>query len=175
MVPDARQRVLLLLSLVVLLSSCRESTTGEAPVLARDGLRRELIGCLALFSEDGRAIDSTYYNSSPRVQLDSIIVGITARDSVPGVVWLLHRLDSAGRRLDDRSSGWQVGPVWWADSLTDTVRLSFTTGFSGASFVLSAPVGGPDSLHGRAEDHWDFGPPFTNSRGGAFARHVPCR
>jgi hypothetical protein len=61
-----------------------------------------------------------------------------------------------------------------ADSLTDTVRLSFVDGFSGAVFVLAAPKSRPDTLIGRLYESWDFGPPFETTHGPARAIREAC-
>ena len=82
------------------------------------------------------------------------------------------RLDVQGRPLRDR--GRVRGFMWWVDSLSDSLNLSFVNGFSGAVLIL-APRMGSDTLYGRIEEHWDFGPPFMTSQQSAFAVHVPCR
>jgi hypothetical protein len=66
-----------------------------------------------------------------------------------------------------------AAPLWTADSLTDTVRLSFIDGFTGAVFVLEArpPV---DTLRGRVFESWDAGPPFQTPRGSAYAIREAC-
>jgi hypothetical protein len=61
---------------------------------------------------------------------------------------------------------------WSADSLTDSVRLSFSDGFSGAHVILAAPPGHLDTLRGRVEERWDFRP--TNQRGAVYALPVRC-
>ena len=167
-------RSILALALVVAIGACRPSNAQERTPLLRDELRRELIGCYALFDARGRPVDSSYYNSSPAVRFDSLVAGITDRDTIPGVYWWLHRLNDQGVPLDSPGAGPHAGPVWWADSLSDTIRLSFSTGFSGAEFILSAPRRALDTLGGRAVERWDFGPPFVDDRGGAFAERIAC-
>jgi hypothetical protein len=143
-------------------------TRGEALQQPRDALKTELIGCYALYTPAGKLLDSTFYNSSPLVRLDSTPLGITARDTVPGVFRRLVRLDSNGRPIDPDAPRFRA---WWADSLTDSVRLSFSDGFSGAQVILAASGRG-DTLVGRIEEHWDFAPP--NSRGRVRAIRVHC-
>src|SRR6266550_3729151 len=142
--------------LLLVSSACTHGETLQQP---RDALRTELIGCYELYTAAGKLLDSTFYNSSPRVRLDSTALGITARDTVPGVFRRLVRLDPNGRPVDLDDPGFRA---WWADSLTDSVRLSFSDGFSGAQVIL-AVAGRGDTLLGRIEEHWDFAPP--NSRG----------
>jgi hypothetical protein len=158
-----------LVFVLVALGACR-SEHGEH--VARDALRPELVGYYALFGDDGQAVDSAYYNASPLVRLDTSAVGVTPHDDRPGVLRVLHRLDAAGRRLDAFDSRTAFGPVWSADSLTDSIRISFSDGFSGAYFVLAASVSHLDTLRGHAEEHWDFGPP--TGRGRARAVRVRC-
>ena len=149
-------------------------TEAQEPI-PRDGLRRELVGCYALFGDDERPVDSSgYYNASPRVRLDSLPVSATVRDNRPGIVRVLHRLNAGGRRQAASSPIEFRSPAWSADSLTDSIRLSFSNGLSGASFILAAPSTAADTLEGRAEEHWDFGPPFETPRGRARAVRVRC-
>ncbi len=153
--------------------SCTAGAGQERSGTPRDALRDELLGCFALYTPRGKLLDSTFYNSSPRVRLDSLAVGITARDTMPGVVRRMWRLDAAGQRLDRDDPQSLFGRVWWADSLTDSVRLSFSDGFSGAEVILAAPNPAADTLNGRIEEHWDMGP-TTNQRGRVRAVRVRC-
>jgi hypothetical protein len=69
-----------------------------------------------------------------------------------------------------------MGSAWWgADSLSDTIRIQFHSGFSGSTFVLALPSRGTigDTIRGRAFELWDFGPGHT-LRGKAFAARVRC-
>jgi len=140
----------------------------EAP---RDALRPDVLGCYALYSSSGKLLDSSFYNSSPLIELDSSVVGITARDSRPGIIRSMIRRDANGRVLT-RSREW--GRSWWADSLSDSIRISFSNGFSGAFVILNVPRGMPDTVWGRIEEHWDLGP-TVNDRGGIRAVRIRCR
>ena len=143
-------------------------TRPEEPTLQRHALRRDVLGCYALFGADGQRVDTTYYNASPIVRLDSISV----RGSGDSVMWgNVEALDTLGR--PSRTTRGMSGPSWSADSLSDTIRVSFVNGFSGAEFVLNAPVGGGNTLRGRAAEHWDFGP-RTTRRGAAHAQRIDC-
>ena len=131
-------------------------------------LRRELLGCYALYDSSGAPITSGYYHASPIVRLDSGIVR-------PGP----HGLESAFRyaiRLDTaRQPVTRGGAVrfWWADSLTDSIRISFSDHMSGAFVTLAAPTHS-DTLRGWIENHWDVGPSATDHRSIRAVR-VPCR
>ncbi len=167
-------RVLQFLALCFLLAT--PPAMGQRPGVrdapARRGLRAEVIGCYALFAGTGKRVDSDFYNASSLVRLDSALHPAFAADSVPSGRRLLIRLDTAGRRLDPIDPRPRLGPMWWADSLSDSISVSFTTGFSGA-FLLLAPSPHGDTLRGHIEDHWDFGDP-TRVGIKAYAVRVPC-
>ena len=118
-------------------------------------------------------VDSGYYGASPRVQLTSDPVWHSATDSIPGIAWAAAALDTAGRHTDSLDSHRRVGPAWWADSLSDSITISFVNGFSGAVFILAPFDGTAERLAGRAEEHWDLGPTIT-PRGAASAVRVAC-
>ncbi len=158
---------------VLLLGLGCRSRSGTSDELVRDELRVEVLGCYALYDDRGQRVDSSFYNASPLVRLDSAVVGITARDTFPGVVRVLVRLDTAGRRVDRIDSRTQFGPTWSADSLSDSLRLSFVDGFSGAVLTLATPRDHPDTLRGHAEEHWDAGPKVT-ARGRVYAVRLAC-
>jgi hypothetical protein len=143
-----------------------------AQVPIRDGLPRDLVGCYALFTATGKRVDSSFYNASPLVRLDSARHRRLASGRVPGTFRFAARLDTTGRSMTIRSEH-SVGPTWWADSLSDSIRLSFSNGFSGAFVTLVASGVASDTLRGWIEEHWDFGPPTTHEP--AYAVRVPCR
>jgi hypothetical protein len=134
------------------------------------GPQRAMLGCWALHDRHGALLDSTYYNASGRVRLDSVEwPHNTASDRVPGAARRLTPLvpgAARGTRRDDQL-------CWQADARGDSVRLSFSTGFSGAALILSAPPG-TDTLHGRIVEFWDFGPPQVTHRGRGFAVRISC-
>jgi hypothetical protein len=139
----------------------------------RNGFSREIIGCYALFRDRDRPIDSKYYHGVPRVELDTVRISVALDDSLPGVFRVVRRLDTAGYRRDSVNLRLFHVPVWWSDSLSDTVRLSFSDGFSGAYLALSPRRGSTDTLAGRVENHWDYGGP--TDRRSALAIRFPCR
>src|SRR6266513_5389456 len=145
---------------------------GMRSALVRHALRNDLVGCYALFAGTGKPVDSDFYHASPRVRLDSAVHPAVAAAPMLGVRRLLIRLDTVGRPLDPVDPGPRLGPMWWADSLSDSIGVSFTTGFSGAYLVL-APSPRVDTLRGFIEDHWDFqAPTIVGTK--AYAVRVPC-
>jgi len=143
----------------------------DSGVNLRNALRRDLVGCYALFTDSSRRIDTSFYNASPLVLLDSTP---SLLDSSAGILRLMFRLDSTGRSIPPGRAR-PLGPVWGVDSTTDTLRLSFSDGFSGAALSLMASPGSGDTLRGRIAEHWDFGPPFVTERGKGFAVRIPCK
>ena len=161
----------LLLALMVSLTHSH-IIAAQSPLSAR---AKQLVGCYALFT-GGKALDTSFYNSSPRVLLDSTEMEMRV-DSVPPLRFLvLDRLDAQGRLMDQtprRKLGLPFLPfTWWVDS-RDSVHLSLVDGFSGTVLILeSTPVA--DTLRGRIANHWDFGPPFVTNQQSASAVRVPC-
>jgi hypothetical protein len=104
------------------------------------------------------------------MRLDTTAVRLPA-DTFPGIRRQAVRLDAAvGQGARDNSDAWSL------DSLTDSLRVGFGSGFSGTEFVFQfhTNVSVGDTLHGRATEYWDFGPPFTTPRGKATAIRVVC-
>jgi hypothetical protein len=135
---------------------------------ARLSLRAELVGCYALSAGHRPLTHPEYYNASGLVRLETSL----ARQSAPPESFrMLVPLDSS---LDPTNPGRRhPGPSWWADSLTDSVRLSFSNGFSGAFLVLLAPAEvRVDTLRGRIANAWDFGPLFVTQPAPARAVRV---
>jgi len=140
----------------------------------RHALRSEIVGCYALFTGQGRRLDASFYNSSPVVRLESAVRARFDSNGPAGFLRIMVRLDTAGHRVDPISSKAPLGPSWWADSATDSVRFSFSNGFSGALVVVNAPPRAGDTLLGRIEEDWDFGPPFATDRGRGKAVRTRC-
>jgi len=157
----------------LVLSSC-STERPDGRLLFRSALREDLLGCYALFTERGRRLDTSFYNASPLVRLDSAPLFATDRGGPPGVVRVMVRLDSTGHPMDPVNPRYHLGPSWLVDSITDTLRLSFSNGFSGAALKLTAAAGSGDTLRGQIEEHWDFGPPFTTRRGKGRAVRIQC-
>ena len=141
-------------------------------LIIRNGPRADLLGCYALYAGLQRA-GSFLYNASPSVRLDSSRVRTLGSDTASGGVRAMVPLDEANEPMTSPRRR-PLAPRWMADSLTDTVRLSFVDGFSGTVFVLAAPGSRPDTLTGRLFQSWDFGPPFETTHGPAHAVRQPC-
>ena len=159
----------LVVTLILPIAACPSSTAHGPLAPPRHALRAELLGCYALYTEAGKLLDSSFHNASPLVRLDSNSTG-----KVPTALRSLARLDTAGTPLDSLDAHSPFGRDWWTDSLSDSVRLSFSDGFSGALVILAAPPGRADTLWGRIEEHWDMGP-SVNQRGRVRALRVSCR
>ena len=140
----------------------------------RDALRSDLLGCYRLYNSSGNPL---HPDSLPHVvafiRLDSMSLGVSGRDSVPGVFRLMVRLDRHARAIDPDDLPRYHMPSWWADSLSDSIRLSFSDGFTGTTVVLMAPTPPQDTLWGRVEMWGDVGP-TTIDRGGAHGVRVRC-
>ena len=135
--------------------------------LVRNALRAELVGCYTLVTPPEGAARRALYNASSFVRLDSQPMEY----GTPGVIRAMVPLTPANIANAPRPRPYR--PRWMADSLSDTVRLSFVDGFSGAVFVLAAPPGRRDTLTGRRFEAWDFSPAET-SHGPARAIRQPC-
>jgi len=144
----------------------------QRPARARVGLRAELVGCYALFTAPAGGAERSLYNASASVRIDSQFVGYLKTDKDPNLARVLVALTPPNAPTVARPR--PFAPSWTADSLTDTVRLSFVDGFSGAVFVLAARPGQADTLTGRRFESWDFGPPFETTHGPARAIRRPC-
>src|SRR5262245_22616954 len=169
----SKQRLVALATLAFTIAACASSRASRSLALPRHGLRADLLGCYALYKPDGTLLDSTYYNSSPLVRLDSTLSGIPS-DTGRTAFRDLIRLDSAGYPLDTGGPHSFFGRTWLADSLSDSITLAFSDGFSGAYAILAAPPDKTDTLSGRIEEHWDMGP-SVNQRGPVRALRIQCR
>jgi hypothetical protein len=140
---------------------------GLGRIALRRGLRTDVLGCFSLtLGKDG----TTAQALGPRLRgfhIDSAVVD-TSRGEIERH---LVALDSSLRPIyrDKRL----VRAMWRADSVLDTLRLSFVDGFSGPEFTLSAPVSGStDTLRGRAGYWRDLG--GLENLGPALAVRIPC-
>lgn len=147
--------------------------------LARNGLPAGVVGCWALFDDDGRRAEARFYWSPSIVRLDSAPNPVSARDG-PGTVRRVHRLDSLRQPMDDervqgRRELAEMFSYWTADSLADQIRVRFSSGHSGSRFVFALPDSSStgDTLTGRATEHWDI-PPYRNDAGRAYAVRIAC-
>jgi hypothetical protein len=158
--------VLWILAITINAFASSDARAQRRPLL-RNELRGELVGCYRLStSMDGRG-ERALYNASAIVRLDAQPVEYLT----PGVVRTMIPLTPAN--IPNAQRPRPFTPSWTADSLSDSVRLSFVDGFSGAVFVLAARPGRPDTLIGRRFEQWDFGPMETTP-GPARAIRQPC-
>jgi hypothetical protein len=168
----------LVLPCVLLLVSCESETaegTNSHNGLFRRGLRREMLGCLALYTGPETRLDGTYFRASPGVRLDSVRpTGRLVIDSIAVRYRVATALDREGNPIGPGSEDVGMPHVWAADSLSDTLRVWFTNGFSSTAIALEFRTDA-DTLHGRLEEEWDSGPPFETNPGDAYAVRVPCR
>ena len=116
--------------------ACSQYGDRLARIPARHSLRREVLGCYALANEHGGVL-SPAAGTPPTIRLDS-----TAR----GGGWRLQ---------PDSTTGAADFTGWWADSLSDTLRLTFSDGFSGSRLALKADG---TRLEGYAVGFTDVGP-----------------
>ena len=143
------------------------------PQLARVALRSDVVGCWALFDRQGRPAEGHIYWAPTFVALDgddSASMQSPDRPAVRfGATWNRLPLE-----LEPGIRGWVT---WRADSLTDSIRISFSNAFSGSVFVLAlvqqAPL--PDTIYGYAREFYDAGPPWTKAMGPTMAVRVPCQ
>jgi hypothetical protein len=155
------------------LASCGE---GDSPARPTDHvvLPRDMVGCYAIYDERGRPASERLYFAPPKVRLEATpfshrFHGGAVRDST----WLLTRLDAAGRPLPAHS-GREPFLYWAADSASDNIRIMFSSGLSGSELTFDPRYAANDTLHGRAQEHWDFGPPFRTNAGRITAIRIPC-
>ena len=78
---------------------------------ARRTLRHDVLGCYALFGNEGRRVDTTYYNASPVVELDSASIG-RMDDSLRGMWRRVLAFDTLGA-LSRTTRGRRPHPRSW--------------------------------------------------------------
>lgn len=143
------------------------------PQPARAALRAEVVGCWALFDRQGRPAEGHIDWAPAFVALEAMDTASVRSPRRPAV-----RFDTTWSplplELEPGIRGWVK---WQADSLTDSIRISFSNGFSGSSFVFAmvqhAPF--PDTIHGYAREFYDYGPPWSKAMGSTTAVRVPCQ
>lgn len=147
---------------------CAEaSRTTDGPKTSTEALRlpRAMVGCYALYDQEGTPASRSLYFASDRIRLDS---AAWARPNT----WKAMRLRANGRTPADGRDGRFV--YWAADSLkADTIHIMIHSGFSGSELILGLPPAPTDTLYGRALEHWDMGPSTTDG-GPVTAVRVPC-
>jgi hypothetical protein len=116
-----------------------------------------VVGCYAFFDSAGRAASEKLYWAPATARLDS-----NGR-----AVKLTPKFDAGAPRGGPGSYRWSI------TAAGDTLRVLFHNGFSGTEFAF-AWVGRVDTLRGRAQEHWDAGPPFVTVAGSATGVRIPC-
>jgi hypothetical protein len=147
---------------VFIATACAPGHPGSNPADARPPMPEGLAGCYALFVRGGRPASDSLYFAPSHVRLLTTRREPTLISDTDSTFmgWALTKLDSQ---------------LWGMHSTRDSVMLAFHTGLSGSLLFFGIPPGPVDTLHGRAEEHWDFGPPFSNDGGPVMAVRVPCR
>jgi hypothetical protein len=143
------------------------------PMIARNALRPEALGCYELLDSARQNASKSMEGVPAIIRVDSMVD--VMRGTAPGI--------TSSRTLGAAAAGKPVyrdpisrdmHPRWSADSLTDTVRLVFTNGFSGAVFALNLPVNSRgDPLKGRAKTFVDVAP-LEGPEGNAWAIRRDC-
>ena len=139
--------------------ACRREPPPEAKrvVLKHAIVPATILGCYALLDHRGRSAAESLYWSPAMARL--------------------YTGGSAGKWTFEADTGVPAtspGNYNWAiDSVGDTLRLLFHSGFSGTEFILGV-AGVGDTLRGRAVEHWDFGPPYETDGGRASAVRIAC-
>ncbi|HEX8275320.1 MAG TPA: hypothetical protein VF615_21990 [Longimicrobiaceae bacterium] len=173
--PFARWPALLCAFLLVCCETDAAEEISSHEHLFRRELPREMLGCLALYTGPGTPLDSTHYLASPGVRLDSVRpVGRLVTDTIAARYRVATALDPDGNPVGPRSEDFGMPHVWAADSLSDTLRVWFTNGYSSTVVALRFRVDA-DTLHGRLVGESDAGPPFITDKGRALAVRVACR
>lgn len=154
--------------------SAHGDLTKQVPrILARNALRAEALGWYELLDSAGQNASKSMQGVPAIIRLDSI-VDLT-RGMASGITSLRTLGPAGGKPAYRDPVSREMHPRWSADSLTDTVRLVFTNGFSGAVFALNLPVNShSDTLKGGAETFTDVGPSFDSPRSTAWAIRRDC-
>jgi hypothetical protein len=165
------KRIAGFLVLLLYLAACKPRWRSDSAPTSHK-FPRDLVGCYRLLDPTSHRGDTLWYNVMALFQLTAVA---WSEASGAHKEWVIRPLSDAvagmWRATDSIGPG---GPSWWADSTSDSIRLSFSDGFSGAAFAFRAPVGPLDTLDGRGEDQWDFGPPFVTGERPARLVRTAC-
>jgi hypothetical protein len=145
------------------------------PVLRRNGLVSSVLGCWALYDSAGAPAAKNLYWAASLARLDrDTLEG--PYSGIPGAARVAVKLESTGQPFFASNVDRRHQTIsWTADSLADTIRVMFSSGFSGTSFVFGIPKGDvrTDTLRGRAIEFFDVGPSESDA-GRAHAIRVEC-
>ena len=149
--------------------------SAQAPVLTRRALRREALGCFTLFDAHRQSTWGRLRNAPAIARLDSAANALHTNLYPRGATYRRVESRDMGNYVIAESSPNRLAPVWSADSLSDSIRIVFSDGYTGSGFIFALPTGSRgDSLVGRAYTFVDAGPPYRTDRGRAFAVRRPC-
>ena len=146
----------------------------QAPVLIRNTLRPERARLLRAARWPMAQPCRRFRGASARVRLDS------ARDdplSYPNAHTAVRRIEyrDATNRVVGVTPQIGLASSWSADSLTDSIRIGFSNGYTGSVFVFALPIAArSDTVFGRAYQFQDAGPPYYAALGAAFGVRYPC-
>ena len=174
----SKARAFLLPAVFVLIAGCRRETVSAAPE-ANHWSPAELLGCYEILDAKRRPADSVWYNVMPTVRLTDTPMR-RYKDTVRARAWHLLPLSNAGQgrwRADPEGKLESVvgfAPEWSLNASGDTLRFNFIDGFSGATIQFARADTHGDTLRGVVTEHWDFGPPFSNDKGRAYAVRRSC-
>lgn len=135
------------------------------------GLPGRMAGCWALYDGAGRPASDSLYFAAARVRLQTTRTSGRRVSSAAEPRWKIVRLDANGAdvaRTHDPSGELEN---WWYGG-DGRIHVQFSSGFSGTEFILPSVRG--DTLHGRAVEHWDFGPPFSTNGGKVTVVRIAC-
>ena len=129
------------------LAGCDSSPTMNA--IPRSGIRSDAVGCWAFTTavQNARAVQLTQLPILARLDTSSTLAEVPGRRAV-------QRLAGNGEVLLHDAEGLPFLDVWMADSLSDKIRISFSDGFYGSTWVLELPTGrsSADTMRGRSKE-----------------------
>ena len=123
----------------------------------RVSLRAEAIGCWRLFTVTGRGLAPPPDVAPDLIRLDTG----AARDPWARGVRAVVRLGGTGHPLLRDGEGFSLSDDWAADSASHRIRLHFTNGLYGSTWVLDFPTRREraDTMLGQSQGFGDVVPP----------------
>ena len=144
-------------------------------ILGRRTLPLRVAGCWDLFDHSGRPAGDSLYWAPSTTRLDTM-PSPWVFNGLSGVVWPAVRFDSFAKAGALPDSLDMTSAFWSADSLSDSIRLKYSSGFSGTTFVFALPPRGmsSDTLRGYAVEHSDMVVPGVPPKESVYAVRTPC-
>ena len=132
---------------IVHLVGCNSSPTMNA--IPRSGIRSDAVGCWA-FTDALESTRSTHLTQLPilaRLDTTSTLAEVPGRRAV-------RRLGGNGQVMLHDAEGLALLDVWTADLHSDKIRILFSNGFYGSTWVLELPSqsGRVDTMRGRSNE-----------------------